>query len=72
MNRKQQPKQEQYCEDDWNNVSTIDSEAYWVSKVRSTPCKTASVQCQQHGVSPVLFQGFQVARGLVLLRKIMP
>lgn len=34
MNRKQQPKQEQYCEEDWNSVSTIDAEAYWVSKVR--------------------------------------
>lgn len=34
MNRKQQPKQEQYCEEDWNSVSTIDTEAYWVSKVR--------------------------------------
>lgn len=40
MNRKQQPKQEQFCEEDWNNVSTIDSEAYWVSKVRSS--------CQAH------------------------
>jgi len=34
MNRKQQPQQEQYCEVDWNNISTIDTEAYWVSKVR--------------------------------------
>eukprot|EP00879_Flechtneria_rotunda_P011466 GHRR01011979.1.p1 GENE.GHRR01011979.1~~GHRR01011979.1.p1 ORF type:complete len:332 (+),score=113.60 GHRR01011979.1:492-1487(+) len=35
MNRKQQPKHEQYCEEDWNEVSTIDTEAYWVSKVQA-------------------------------------
>eukprot|EP00878_Enallax_costatus_P032607 GHUV01035850.1.p1 GENE.GHUV01035850.1~~GHUV01035850.1.p1 ORF type:complete len:199 (+),score=49.72 GHUV01035850.1:201-797(+) len=35
MNRKQQPKHGQYCEDDWNDVSQIDSEAYWVSKVQA-------------------------------------
>jgi hypothetical protein len=49
MNRKQQPKQEQFCEEDWNNVSTIDSEAYWVSKVRCScwvvcPCPLVSLQ----------------------------
>jgi hypothetical protein len=33
MNRKQQPKQEQYCEEDWNEVSQVPDEAYWVSKV---------------------------------------
>jgi hypothetical protein len=65
MNRKQQPKQEQYCEDDWNDVSTIDSEAYWVSKVCSTPWQILSVQYQKHRVSPVLIQGFQVARILL-------
>lgn len=36
MNRKQQPKQDRYCEEDWNNVSNIESEAYWVSKVSNT------------------------------------
>jgi hypothetical protein len=35
MNRAQAPQQEQYCEADWNGVSTIDKEAYWVSKVRA-------------------------------------
>jgi nucleoside-diphosphate-sugar epimerase len=35
MNRKQQPKHEQFCEEDWNEVSQIDSEAYWVSKVQA-------------------------------------
>jgi hypothetical protein len=33
MNRKQVPQAEQYCEADWNSVSTIEDEAYWVSKV---------------------------------------
>jgi hypothetical protein len=34
MGRKQQPKHEQYCEEDWNEVSQMPAEAYWVSKVR--------------------------------------
>jgi hypothetical protein len=33
MNRKQQAKHGVHCEEDWNDVSTIDTEAYWVSKV---------------------------------------
>lgn len=43
MNRKQQPKQEQYCEEDWNSVSTIEAEAYWVSKVRHRAHSNASL-----------------------------
>ncbi|KAF8070868.1 TKPR1 [Scenedesmus sp. PABB004] len=35
MNRKQPPKGAAYCEDDWNEVSTLESEAYWVSKVQA-------------------------------------
>lgn len=44
MNRKQQPKHEQYCEDDWNEVSQIDSEAYWVSKVTLAYCYSKQPQ----------------------------
>lgn len=35
MGRKQQPKQEQYSEEDWNEVSQMPAEAYWVSKVQA-------------------------------------
>ncbi|KAF6264964.1 hypothetical protein COO60DRAFT_1185676 [Scenedesmus sp. NREL 46B-D3] len=35
MGRKQQPKHEQYCEEDWNEVSQMPAEAYWVSKVQA-------------------------------------
>ncbi|WIA11508.1 hypothetical protein OEZ85_011621 [Tetradesmus obliquus] len=35
MNRKQQPKHEQFCEEDWNETSQMPGEAYWVSKVQA-------------------------------------
>ncbi len=36
---KQPPKRgpDQYSEDDFNETSTLDKEAYWVSKVRANP-----------------------------------
>lgn len=43
MNRKQQPQQERYCEEDWNNISAIDTEAYWVSKVSSGSSQQGTV-----------------------------
>eukprot|EP00775_Hariotina_reticulata_P006026 gene6026-6264_t len=35
MNRQQPAKHGVHCEEDWNEVSTIDKEAYWVSKVEA-------------------------------------
>lgn len=43
MNRKQQPKHEQFCEEDWNETSQMPGEAYWVSKVRSSSRKAAAI-----------------------------
>jgi hypothetical protein len=45
MGRKQQPKHEQYCEEDWNEESQMPAEAYWVSKVR---CSLAGQPTAMH------------------------
>jgi len=70
MNRKQQAKHGVHCEEDWNDVSTIDTEAYWVSKVglmqESGTEPTAPDQDMFAGVMPAAWVFIHTSRADLL------